>query len=101
MSRILILAPLALLALGGCRTAADIVTFPVKAVGQGVDWATTSQDEADRNYGREVRKREEEEGRAARERDKAERKRMEEEAENAELARRRADRDRERASTPY
>lgn len=101
MSRILILAPIALLALGGCRTAADIVTFPVKAVGQGVDWATTSQDEADRNYGREMRKREEEEGKAARKRDKAERKRMEEEAENAELARERADEDRARVSTPY
>lgn len=101
MSRILILAPLALLALSGCRTAASIVTFPVKAVGQGVDWATTSQDEADRNYGREVRKREEAEGRAAREADKAERKRLEEEAKNAEIARKRAAKDRERASTPY
>jgi len=101
MSRILILAPLALLVLNGCRTAASIVTFPVKAAGQGVDWATTSQDEADRNYGREVRKREEEEGKAARKADKAERKRLEQEAENAEIARKRAAKDRERAATPY
>lgn len=101
MSRILILAPLALLALGGCRTAADIVTFPVKAASQGVDWATTSQDEADRNYGREMRKQEEAEGRARREEEKADRKRMEEAAKNAELARKRAAKDRERASTPY
>lgn len=101
MSRILILAPLALLALGGCRTAADIVTFPVKAAGQGIDWATTSQDEADRNYGREMRKREEEEGRAARKAAKEEEKRLRKEAENAELARKRAAKDRERAATPY
>ncbi|TVV72370.1 hypothetical protein [Sphingomonas solaris] len=60
--------PVALLpvALGGCiRTAASIVTFPVKAAGQGIDWATTSQDEADRNYGRKVRKQEAREGREA------------------------------------
>lgn len=55
--------------LGGCiRTAASIVTFPVKAAGQGVDWATTSQDEADRNYGRKMRKQEAREGREAKKR---------------------------------
>lgn len=101
MSRILILAPIALLALGGCRTAADVVTFPVKAVGKGVDWATTSQDEADRNYGRKMRKQEAAEGRAARKAAKEEDKRRREEAENAEIARKRAARDMERASTPY
>ncbi len=54
------------LVLGGCvRTVASVVTFPVKAVGQGVDWATTSQDEADRNYGRKVRKQEAQDGREA------------------------------------
>ena len=51
--------------LQGClaRTAYDVVTLPVKAGAQAVDWATTSQDEADRNYGRKVRKREAKEGR--------------------------------------
>ncbi len=45
---------------GGCvvKTAAKVVTLPVRAGGQAVDWATTSQDEADRNRGREMRKRE-------------------------------------------
>lgn len=84
MSRILIMAPLALFALTGCQTAASIVTFPVKAAAQGVDWATTSQDESDRNYGREVRKREEAEGRAARKADKEEQKRLREERKQAE-----------------
>ncbi len=47
---------------GGClvKTAANVVTLPVRAGGQAVDWATTSQDEADRNRGREMRKREKE-----------------------------------------
>lgn len=52
------------LALSGClRTAASIVTAPVRAVGQAADWATTSQDEADRNRGREIRAEEERLGR--------------------------------------
>jgi hypothetical protein len=65
------------LALGGClaRAAVDVVTLPVKAVGQGVDWMTTSQDEADRNRGRELRKQEE---RNAKERRRAERRAREE-----------------------
>lgn len=48
----------AALATSGCiaKTAVDIVTLPVKAGAQVVDWSTTSQDEADRNYGREMRK---------------------------------------------
>lgn len=46
--------------LAGCvSTAATIVTAPVRVVSKGVDWATTSQDEADRNRGREMRKQEE------------------------------------------
>jgi hypothetical protein len=51
----------------GCiaRTAMNVVTLPVKAVGQGADWATTSQDEADRNYGRQMRKQEAREGKDA------------------------------------
>ena len=45
------------------KTALGVVTMPVKAVGQAADWATTSQDEADRNYGRKMRKAEAREGR--------------------------------------
>lgn len=50
------------------KTALDVATMPVKATGQAADWATTSQDEADRNYGRKMRK---QEAREARERKKA------------------------------
>lgn len=55
---------------GGCvaKTAFDVVTAPVKVVGKAADWATTSQDEADRNYGRKMREKEEEEGREAKKR---------------------------------
>lgn len=58
-----LIAALPLLA-GGCiaKTAWDVATLPVKAGSQAVDWTTTSQDEADRNYGREMRKREAREG---------------------------------------
>ena len=46
-------APLLMLALPGCvRTVASVVTAPVRAGAQVADWTTTSQDEADRNYGR-------------------------------------------------
>ncbi|MCB2067001.1 MAG: hypothetical protein KDE15_10225 [Erythrobacter sp.] len=57
----LILIPLATLLLPGCvaRTVAGVVTAPVRVVSQGADWATTSQDEADRARGREIRRREE------------------------------------------
>ncbi|MBA2918172.1 hypothetical protein GON01_04205 [Sphingomonas sp. MAH-20] len=49
------------LALGGClvRTAADVVTMPVKAVGWTADKLTTSQSEADEERGRELRKEDE------------------------------------------
>jgi len=58
--------------LGGCvSTVKSVVTAPVKAVGQVADWSTTSQDEADRNRGRELRKREERVGKLQRQRDKA------------------------------
>jgi hypothetical protein len=62
--RIALTALMALM-LSGCivRTAADVVTAPVRAVGQAADWATTSQDEADRNRGREMREEEERLGR--------------------------------------
>ena len=59
------------LCLTGCvRTVAGVVTAPFKVAGQAADWATTSQDEADRNYGRKVREQEEREGRARRKADK-------------------------------
>lgn len=46
------------LALGGClaRTAVDVATMPVKAVGWTADKLTTSQSEADEKRGRELRK---------------------------------------------
>ena len=55
--RTLIAAALLPLMMGGCvRTAASIVTFPVKATSKAIDWTTTSQSEADRNAGRKARK---------------------------------------------
>ena len=66
-ARILVCAALLPLLAGGCvRTAASVVTAPFKAAGQVVDWTTTSQDEADRNFGREMRKKEAREGRERR-----------------------------------
>lgn len=58
--------------LGGCvaKTAFDVATAPVRAASQAADWATTSQDEADRNRGREIRRREERLGRLERDYDK-------------------------------
>lgn len=67
-----LLLPLVGLSLSGCvNTVASVVTAPVKAVAKAADWATTSQDEADRNRGRELRAREERVGKLARQRDKA------------------------------
>ncbi|HWK41022.1 MAG TPA: hypothetical protein VNR60_03745 [Croceibacterium sp.] len=59
-------------ALQGClaKAAVDVATLPVKAVGKGVDLATTSQEEADRNRGREIRQREEKLGRLQRQYDR-------------------------------
>ncbi|MDQ8757532.1 hypothetical protein RCO27_14980 [Sphingosinicella sp. LHD-64] len=67
MRRLLFLAVLPL-ALSGCivRTAANVVTLPVRAVGAGVDAVTTSQSEADERRGRELRREEERLGRIAR-----------------------------------
>lgn len=56
-------AALALLPACIARTAVDIVTLPVKAVGAGVDAVTTSEAEADRKRGREMREQEERERR--------------------------------------
>jgi len=71
-SYLAILAPLALLTLPGCivSTAGKIVTMPVRAGAQAADWATTSQDESDRNYGREMRKKEAREGKERKRADK-------------------------------
>lgn len=70
--RIIIAATLAAPLLAGCVSAVKtVVTAPVKAVGQVADWSTTSQEESDRNRGRELRKREERVGKLSRDRDKA------------------------------
>jgi hypothetical protein len=70
--RAVIVAVMAAPLLAGCVSAVKtVVTAPVKAVGQVADWSTTSQDEADRNRGREMRKREERVGKLSRQRDKA------------------------------
>ncbi|MEQ1688065.1 MAG: hypothetical protein ABL874_05790 [Sphingopyxis sp.] len=67
-----ILALFTTLLLSGCvSTAASIITAPVRAAGQAADWATTSQDEADRNLGRALREREEQLGRLDRQRHRA------------------------------
>lgn len=49
-----------LIALPGCiaKTAVNVATAPVKAGAKVVDWTTTSQDEADRARGRELRREE-------------------------------------------
>lgn len=70
--RAVIVAVMAAPLLAGCVSAVKtVVTAPVKAVGQVADWSTTSQDEADRNRGREMRKSEERVGKLSRQRDKA------------------------------
>lgn len=72
MRKLLIAAGLSLpLLCGGCvRTVAAVATAPFKAAGKVADWTTTSQDEADRNYGRKIREKEAREGRERREYDK-------------------------------
>ena len=49
---------------GGClaKTAYGVATAPVRVAGKAIDWTTTSQSEADRNYGRKMRKQEAREG---------------------------------------
>lgn len=68
--RILFVLPALALLLSGClvRTAANVVTAPIRATSQVVDWTTTSQDESDRNYGRRIREEEARRGREERER---------------------------------
>ena len=56
----LLLGGVAALALAGCvSTVGKVITAPVKAGAKAADWATTSQDEADRARGREIRRQEE------------------------------------------
>ncbi|WP_336973216.1 hypothetical protein [Sphingobium aromaticiconvertens] len=76
MKKIVLLAPVAMLILPACvvRTAANIVTLPVRAGAQAVDWTTTSQEESDRNYGRQVREQEARDGKARKKADKERRK---------------------------
>lgn len=66
--RVSLLLPILVLPLtGGCvKTIAGVAAAPFKAGGQVVDWTTTSQDEADRNYARKMRKQDAAEGRARR-----------------------------------
>lgn len=61
---LILIAAVLPLATGGCiaKTVVDVVTLPVKATAQAADWATTSQDESDRNYGRKMREKEAREG---------------------------------------
>ena len=60
---------------GGCvSTAAASVKAPFQAAGQVVDWSTTSQEEADRNRGRALRKQDEADAKAAKKAEKARRK---------------------------
>lgn len=72
MRRVLILACLLPLGLGGClaKTAFDVATAPVRVASKGVDLATTSQAEADQNRGREIRRREEKLGQLERQYEK-------------------------------
>ena len=71
-------ALLGAVALGGCvSTAVAVVKAPFQIVGQTADWLTVSQDEADRNRGREVRKGEERDRKAARKAAKREQERLE------------------------
>jgi hypothetical protein len=69
MSSKLLMAPLGALLLQGCiaKTAVDVVTLPVRAGAQAADWATTSQEESDRNYGKKMRKQEARQAREAKE----------------------------------
>ncbi len=69
MRALLLLLPLAL---GGClaKTALDVATMPVKAVGWTADKLTTSQSEADEKRGRELRKADEKAAKEERRRQK-------------------------------
>ncbi len=59
ISRALLAGGLAVVLAGCVSTVGKVVTAPVKAGAKAADWMTTSQDEADRNRGREIRRQEE------------------------------------------
>jgi hypothetical protein len=63
MRKLLVLALLPIVTSGCVRPIAHVATAPVRVTGKAVDWTTTSQSEADRNYGRKMRKQEAREGR--------------------------------------
>ena len=67
--RLVLVALAAPLLLTGCiaKTAASLVTAPVRVASKGVDMATTSQSESDEKRGRDLRHREERLGRLERE----------------------------------
>jgi hypothetical protein len=68
MRKIIVVAFAVAPLLCGCvRTVVGVATAPVKVASQAADWATTSQDESDRNYGRKMRKQEAAEARKAKE----------------------------------
>jgi hypothetical protein len=69
----LIVSAAAMLLLQGCvaSVVGDVVTAPIKVVSKTADVLTTSQSEADEKRGRQMRKREEELGKLARQHDKA------------------------------
>lgn len=62
--RVLLVLPLFATACVG--TATSVIKAPFQVAGKAVDWTTTSQSEADRNYGKKMRKAEEREGRERR-----------------------------------
>jgi predicted Holliday junction resolvase-like endonuclease len=68
---------LALIGLSGCvaQIAADVVTAPIKVASKTVDVLTTSQEEADRNRGRAMRKQEEREAKERKKEEKEARRR--------------------------
>jgi len=80
---------LAGLGLSGCvaRAVGTVVTAPVKVASKTADWATTSQSEADRNRGREIRKREEKLGKLERQYNKQREKCSDGDAQSCEDAR--------------
>jgi len=63
---LLLTLPLVVATSGCISTATTIVKAPFQVAGKAIDWTTTSQDEADRNYGRKMRKQEAKEGRERR-----------------------------------
>ncbi len=68
---LVVIAAVPLLATAGCvRTAWNVATLPVKAVGKGADMMTTSAKERDEKYVRQQRKQAERDEKERREREK-------------------------------